>query len=411
MELDRLEQIFGRDNTYVELQNGHLDVQQPVFQALPGLAAKRGLPLVATGDVHYLDATDAYPHEALLCIQSGDSLKNPNHWKFGTNEFYFKTPEEMALDFPGHEDAMRRTLEIADRCNVEIELGRILLPKFPTPGGRDAFDYLVELCETGLAKRYDRVTPELIERLQFELKTVREMGFADYFLIVADFIGFAKRDGVSVGPGRGSAAGSLAAYCLGITDIDPMRYGLLFERFLNPARKDMPDMDIDFAVEGRERVINYVAEKYGRDRVAQIITFSTMAARAAVRDAGRVLEVPYGTVDRIAKLIPEGPGQTLEEALKPASELANAVKDDPGRQGDHRPRPAARGPDPGRLDPRGRRRDRRPAADRRRAAAAEGRRPGGRDAGLDEERRGARPAQDGLPRPAQPRRDRQGGRA
>ncbi len=329
MELDRLEQIFGRDNTYVELQNGHLDIQQPVFQALPGLAAKRGLPLVATGDVHYLDPTDAYPHEALLCIQSGDSLKNPNHWKFGTNEFYFKTPEEMALDFPGHEDAMRRTLEIADRCNVEIELDRILLPKFPTPAGRDSFDYLVELCEAGLAKRYDRVTSELTERLQFELKTVREMGFADYFLIVADFINFAKRDGVSVGPGRGSAAGSLAAYCLGITDVDPMRYGLLFERFLNPARKDMPDMDIDFAVEGRERVINYVAEKYGRDRVAQIITFSTMAARAAVRDAGRVLEIPYGTVDRIAKMIPEGPGQTLEEALKPGGELANAVKDDP----------------------------------------------------------------------------------
>jgi DNA polymerase-3 subunit alpha len=329
MELDRLEQIFGHDNTYVELQNGHLDIQQPVFQALPGLAAKRGLPLVATGDVHYLDATDAYPHEALLCIQSGDSLKNPNHWKFGTNEFYFKTPEEMALDFPGHEDAMRRTLEIADRCNVEIELDRVLLPSFPTPGGRDAFDYLVELCEAGLAKRYEKLTSELTERLQLELKTVREMGFADYFLIVADFIAFAKRDGVSVGPGRGSAAGSLAAYCLGITDIDPMRYGLLFERFLNPARKDMPDMDIDFAVEGRERVINYVAEKYGRDRVAQIITFSTMAARAAVRDAGRVLEIPYGTVDRIAKMIPEGPGQTLEEALKPGAELANAVKDDP----------------------------------------------------------------------------------
>ncbi len=329
MELDRLEQIFGRDNTYVELQNAGLEIQQSVFNSLPGLAAKRGLPLVATGDVHYLDATDAYPHEALLCIQSGDSLKNPNHWKFGANEFYFKTPEEMALDFPGHEDAMRRTLEIADRCNVEIPLDRILLPEFPTPGGQDAFEYLVELCDTGLAKRYDRVTPELNERLQFELKTVREMGFADYFLIVADFIAFAKGNGVSVGPGRGSAAGSLAAYCLGITDVDPMRYGLLFERFLNPARKDMPDMDIDFAVEGRERVINYVAEKYGRDRVAQIITFSTMAARAAVRDAGRVLEIPYGTVDRIAKMIPEGPGQTLEEALKPGGELATAVKDDP----------------------------------------------------------------------------------
>jgi len=328
-ELDRLEQVFGRDNVYVELQNAHLDIQAPVYEALPQLAAKRGLPLVATGDVHYLDATDAYPHEALLCIQSGDSLKNPNHWKFGTNEFYFKTAEEMALDFPGHEDAMRRTLEVAERCNVEIALDRILLPRFPTPGDRNAFEYLVELCEAGLAKRYERVTPELTERLQFELKTIREMGFADYFLIVADFIGFAKKNGVSVGPGRGSAAGSLAAYALSITDIDPMRYGLLFERFLNPARKDMPDMDIDFAVEGRERVINYVAEKYGRDRVAQIITFSTMAARAAVRDAGRVLEIPYGTVDRIAKLIPEGPGQTLEEALKPGAELANAVRDDP----------------------------------------------------------------------------------
>ena len=235
----------------------------------------------------------------------------------------------MALDFPGHEDALRRSLEVAERCNVELELGRIRLPRFPVPDGRDAFDYLVELCEKGLVKRYGASTPELDERLRFELKTIREMGFADYFLIVADFIGFAKRNGVSVGPGRGSAAGSLAAYCLEITDIDPLRYGLLFERFLNPARKDMPDMDIDFAVEGRERVINYVAEKYGRDRVAQIITFSKMAARAALRDAGRVLEVPYGVVDRIAKLVPEGPGQTLEDALKPGNELARAVAEDP----------------------------------------------------------------------------------
>ncbi len=328
-DLDRLAQIFGRDNTYVELQNGHVDIQQPLLESLPALAAKRGLPVVATGDVHYLDAADAYAHEALLCIQSGDSLKNPSHWKFETDEFYFKSPAEMALDFPGHEEAMRRSLEIAERCNVEIELGRILLPKFPLPEGRDAFDELVEQCEKGLVRRYGSSTPELEERLRFELKTIREMGFSDYFLIVADFIAFARRDGVSVGPGRGSAAGSLAAYCLGITDIDPMRYDLLFERFLNPARKDMPDMDLDFAVEGRERVINYVTEKYGRDRVAQIITFSTMAARAAVRDAGRVLEIPYGVVDRIAKLIPEGPGQTLEEALKPGSELANAVRDDP----------------------------------------------------------------------------------
>ena len=328
-DLDRLAQVFGRENTYVELQNAGLEVQQRVNPELVKLAAEAKLPLVATGDVHYLTAADAYSHEALLCIQSGDSLKNPKHWRFDTNEFYFKSPEEMALDFPGHEEAMRRTLEIADRCNVEIELGAIHLPEFPVPGGGDAFDYLVQICEQGLAKRYDKVTTELRERLQFELKTIREMGFADYFLIVWDFIHFAKTHGVSVGPGRGSAAGSLAAYSLEITDIDPMRYGLLFERFLNPARKDMPDMDIDFAVEGRERVINYVAEKYGRDRVAQIITFGTMAARAAVRDAGRVLEIPYGVVDKIAKLIPEGPGQTLADCLKPGSELKAAYDSDP----------------------------------------------------------------------------------
>ena len=328
-DLDRLAQVFGRDNTYVELQNAGLEVQQRVNPELVKLAAEAKLPLVATGDVHYLTADDAYSHEALLCIQSGDSLKNPNHWRFDTNEFYFKTPAEMALDFPGHEDAMRRTLEVAERCSIEIELGNILLPRFPTPNGRDAFEYLVELCDQGLERRYDKVTPELRERLQFELKTIREMGFADYFLIVWDFIHFAKVNGIGVGPGRGSAAGSLAAYALEITDIDPIKYDLLFERFLNPGRKSMPDIDIDFAVEGRERVINYVSEKYGRDRVAQIITFGTMAARAAVRDAGRVLEIPYGVVDRIAKLIPEGPGQTLADCLKPGSDLKTAYETDP----------------------------------------------------------------------------------
>ncbi len=328
-ELDRIEQIFGRDDVYVELQNAGMAVQQQMVPQLAELAARRRLPLVATGDVHYLDATDAFPHEALLCIQSNDSLKNPNHWRFDTNQFFFKTAAEMALDFPGHEDAMRRSLEVAERCSVEIELGRILLPKFPLPDGRDAFDHLVELCEKGLVRRYGTATPELQERLRYELKTVREMAFADYFLIVADFVGFAKRSGIQVGPGRGSAAGSIIAYCLEITDIDPIRYGLLFERFLNPGRKSMPDIDIDFAVDGRERVINYVAEKYGRDRVAQIITFSTMAARAAIRDAGRVLEIPYGVVDRIAKLVPEGPGQTLAQALEPTGELRRAVDTEP----------------------------------------------------------------------------------
>jgi DNA polymerase III subunit alpha len=328
-ELDRLEQVFGRDRVYVELQNAHLDVQQRINPQLVELAAKRGLPTVATGDVHYLRHEDAQSHEALLCIQSGDSLKNPNRWRFETDQFFFKTPEEMAGDFPGQEDSLRRTLEVAERCNVEIELDRILLPHFPTPDGRDAFEYLVELCEKGAEKRYGTVTPELRERLQFELKTIKEMGFPDYFLIVADFVGFAKRNGISVGPGRGSAAGSLVAYCLEITDLDPIRYDLLFERFLNPGRKSMPDMDIDFAVAGRDRVINYVREKYGRDRVAQIITFGTMAARAAVRDAGRVLEHPYGVVDKIAKLIPEGPGQKLEECLKPGADLRREIDADP----------------------------------------------------------------------------------
>jgi DNA polymerase III subunit alpha len=328
-ELDRLEQIFGRDRVYVELQNAHLDVQQRINPELATLADQRGLPLVATGDVHYLRHEDARAHEALLCIQSGDSLKNPDHWRFDTDQFYFKTPEEMAADFPGREDALRRTLEVAERCNVEIELDRILLPHFPTPDGREAFEYLVELCERGAEKRYGAITPELRERLQFELKTIKEMGFSDYFLIVADFVGFAKRNGISVGPGRGSAAGSIVAYSLEITDIDPIRYDLLFERFLNPGRKSMPDMDIDFAVAGRDRVINYVRDKYGKDRVAQIITFGTMAARAAVRDAGRVLEHPYGVVDKIAKLIPEGPGQTLEECLKPGADLRREVEADP----------------------------------------------------------------------------------
>jgi DNA polymerase-3 subunit alpha len=328
-DLDRLVQIFGRESTYVEIQNAGLSEQQRINPLLAKLSAETGLPLVATGDVHYLLHEDARAHEALLCIQSGDSLKNPDRWKFDTDQFFLKSPGEMAVDFADHPDALRRTLEIAERCNVTMELGRILLPKFPVPDGREAFDYLVELCEKGLQKRYESISPELQERLKFELKTIKEMGFADYFLIVWDFVGFAKQNGIGVGPGRGSAAGSLAAYCLEITDIDPIRYGLLFERFLNPGRKSMPDMDIDFSVAGRDRVINYVAEKYGRDRVAQIITFGTMMARAAVRDAGRVLEIPYGAVDKIAKLIPEGPKVYLDDCLKPGSELKAAYDGDP----------------------------------------------------------------------------------
>ena len=327
-ELGRLSDIFGEANTFVEIQDAGLEIQKGMNVTLAEIAKATGLPLVATGDVHYLRHEDARAHEALLCIQSGDSLQNPNHWKFDTDQFYFKTPEEMAADFAPYPEAIRNTLAIAERCNVTMELGRILLPKYPVPNDRDALDYLVELCEKGLQKRYGQVTPELNERLKFELKTIKEMGFADYFLIVWDFIAFAKRSGIGVGPGRGSAAGSLAAYCLEITDVDPMQYGLLFERFLNPGRKSMPDMDLDFSVQGRDQVIKYVSEKYGRDRVAQIITFGTMMARAAVRDAGRVLDIPYGTVDRIAKLIPEGPKVYLDECLKPGSELKKSYDED-----------------------------------------------------------------------------------
>jgi DNA polymerase III subunit alpha len=328
-DLDRLAQVFGRDSTYVEIQNAGLAEQERINPELVKLAAAAGLPVVATGDVHYLRHDDALPHEALLCIQSGDSLKNPDHWKFDSDQFFFKSPAEMAADFPGSDEWLRRTVEIAERCTVTLELGQILLPSYPTPEGRDAFEYLVELAEAGLARRYPQRTPELDERLAFELKTIREMGFADYFLIVWDLIAFARANGISVGPGRGSTAGSLVAYCLGITEVDPMKYDLLFERMLNPGRKSMPDIDIDFAVAGRDRVINYAAEKYGRDRVAQIITFGTMMARAAIRDAGRVLDIPYGTVDRIAKLVPEGPKVYLEESLKPGQELRAQYDADP----------------------------------------------------------------------------------
>ncbi len=327
-ELARLVEIFGRDSVYVELQDAGLPVQREVNPRLVALAGATGIPLVATGDIHYLRHEDARAHEALLCIQSGDSLANPSRWRFETDQFYFKTPDEMAALFGEQPQALARTLEIAERCTVELELERILLPTYPTPDGRDAFAYLVERCEEGIRRRYEQVTPALEERLAFELKTIREMGFADYFLIVWDFIAFAKRNGIGVGPGRGSAAGSLVAYCLEITDIDPLRYDLLFERFLNPGRKSMPDIDIDFSVHGRDQVINYVAEKYGRDRVAQIITFGTMAARAAVRDAGRVLDIPYGVVDKVAKTIPEGPKIYLDDCLKPGADLRQAYDGD-----------------------------------------------------------------------------------
>ena len=326
------------------MQNAHLDVQQRINPLLQQLAVRRGMPLVATGDVHYLKHEDARAHEALLCIQSGDSLKNPNHWKFDTDHFYFKTQDEMALDFPGQEDAMRRTLEIADRCNVEIELGRILLPKFADARrprrvrlSRRALRAAASSAAT------TRSAAELQERLKFELKTIQRDGVRRLLpdrrrlhRLREARTASASARAAARPPARSSPTPS------SITDIDPIRYDLLFERFLNPGRKSMPDIDIDFAVEGRERVINYVREKYGNDRVAQIITFGTMAARAAVRDAGRVLEVPYGVVDKIAKLIPEGPGQNLEEQPQARLRPEGVVRLRSGHARDRRPRAAAR---------------------------------------------------------------------
>jgi DNA polymerase-3 subunit alpha len=333
-ELDRLVAIFGRDDVYVELQDAGIPEHESVNPGLIRLAADAGLPLVGTGDVHYLRAEDARPHEALLCIQTNDLLENPARFRFPTDQFYFKTPAEMqALEQRWAPGLLRPTLEIAERCDVELELGTIRLPRYDEAGG-DSFGMLRRLCEQGLVERYGgRVDDAMRARLEFELQTIREMGFSDYFLIVWDFISFAKRSGISVGPGRGSAAGSLVSYCLKITDLDPLRYDLLFERFLNPGRKSMPDIDIDFSVHGREQVIAYVTEKYGRERVAQIITFSKLAAKASVRDAGRVMGLPYGVVDRIAKLIPDGVKVGFADCLRPGQDLQRAVdEDDTARQ-------------------------------------------------------------------------------
>ena len=328
-ELDRLVQIFGREDVYIELQDAGIDEHRTVNPGLLSLAAETGLPVVGTGDVHYLRAEDAQPHEALLCIQTNDLLSNPNRFRFSTQDFYLKTSDEMSRSMApwGGDVLLAPTLEIAERCNVVLDLDRIHLPRFDEAGD-DSFGMLRRLCEQGMLERYGTIEQSVRDRLEFELQTIREMGFADYFLIVWDFVRFAKANGVSVGPGRGSAAGSIVAYALRITDLDPLRYDLLFERFLNPGRKTMPDIDIDFSVHGRERVIAYVTEKYGRERVAQIITFSKLAAKASVRDAGRVMGLPYGAVDRIAKLVPEGVKVGFEESLKPNQELRKAYDED-----------------------------------------------------------------------------------
>jgi DNA polymerase III subunit alpha len=331
-EVDALAQIFGPDDVYVEIQHGGMESQMAINAHLRRLATDAGLPLVATCDAHYPCREDADAHEALLAIQTRDLLSNPGRFKFDTKEFYLKTGAEMAAALPDFMEAIPVSVEVAERCSaLRLPLGDVKLPRFPVPGGESAEGYLERLCREGLAARYPDGPPAgAEERLRFELGVIGEMGFASYFLIVWDYMRWARENGVAVGPGRGSAAGSLVAYALRIVDLDPLAHGLLFERFLNPGRKSMPDIDTDFAVAGRDRVVQYVTEKYGSSAVARIGTFGKLLARAVVRDAGRVLGHSYGQVDRIAKLVPERPiGIRLEDAMKPGTELAQAYAEDP----------------------------------------------------------------------------------
>jgi DNA polymerase-3 subunit alpha len=329
---DDLMQAFGRDQVYFEVQKNGIPDQDKANEGIVRIAREVGRPLVGTGDVHYLRKEDYHHHTALLCVQTKSTLAEPK-MTFDTNEFYLKSTDEMASAFAEWPDALPTTLEIAERCDVEIELGKQLIPRYPTPNGEDERSYLRELVLEGLDERYGSPPPaEAIERIEMELGVVDKMGFNAYFLIVWDFVKFAKDNGIAVGPGRGSAAGSLVSYCLNITDVDPLRYDLLFERFLNPERVSMPDIDIDFSVRGRERVIRYVTDKYGRESVAQIVTFGKMFPRAATRDAARVLGLDYGAGDRLAKLIPDpimGRPPSFEDCLAPGEELRKAVDSDP----------------------------------------------------------------------------------
>jgi DNA polymerase-3 subunit alpha len=313
--------IFGRGNFYLELQDHGILEQQKVNKELIRLSKETGIPLVATNDVHYLEKKDAKAHEVLLCIQTGKTIDDEDRMSFPTDEFYLKSPEEMENLFSCCKEAIENTEKITDMCNVEFEFNKTKLPKYDLPEGVDSYEYLRNLCYEGLYKRYKNPSKEVIERLDYELSVIKQMGYVDYFLIVWDFIKFAKDNGIMTGPGRGSAAGSLVAYTLGITNIDPIKYNLLFERFLNPERVSMPDIDSDFCYERRQEVIDYVVKKYGKDNVAQIITFGTMAARAVIRDVGRALNYPYAEVDVIAKMIPFELGMTIDKALSLNPEL------------------------------------------------------------------------------------------
>ncbi len=307
--------VFGRDNFFIEIQDHGMTDQKQILPSLIRLSNETGIGLVCTNDVHYLTREDARMQRVLCCIQTATTLQNPSPLCFETEEFYLKSGDEMAALFSAVPQAVSNTAAIAERCQLDIEFGKLKLPAFDAPGG-DSNAYLETLCREGMRRLYgDDPDKAVTDRLTFELDVIRRMGYADYYLIVADYVHYAKTHDIPVGPGRGSGAGSLCAYCLGITMIDPLQYDLLFERFLNPERVSMPDFDVDFCTEKRQLVIDYVIRKYGADRVAQIITFGTMAARASVRDVARAMGLPYGTADRVAKLIPQALDMTLDKAL------------------------------------------------------------------------------------------------
>ncbi len=325
----RFVDILGKDNFFIEIQDHGLPEQKQLIPQLVKLSRELGVGLAATNDIHYARREDAKYQDVLMCIQMETNVDDPERMRFETEEFYIKSPEEMAALFPSYPEAIENTEKIAKRCRVDFDFSTRHLPSYEVPEGKSGSQYLRELCFEGLERKYETPSEELRERLSYELGVIESMGFVDYFLIVWDFIHYAKTHGVVVGPGRGSAAGSLTAYCLDITTIDPIRYGLIFERFLNPERVSMPDIDTDFDPDGRQKVIDYVVEKYGSDQVAQIITFGTMKARLAVRDVGRALNIPYGEVDRIAKMIPNELDITIDKALDDNPELMNRYSTEP----------------------------------------------------------------------------------
>ena len=322
-------EIFGSENFYLELQDNRIEEQEKINKSLIRLSAATGLGLVATSDVHYLNKSDAKAHDALLCIQTQTNVSDTNRMRFQTDEMYFKSPEEMAERFSSVPEALKNTVKIAERCNVDIDFSTLHLPAFTHEGGKDNDSFFTELIDAGIKERYAEITPEIKKRVEHEISIIRKSGYISYFLIVWDFIRYARSKDIPVGPGRGSAAGSIVSYALRITDLDPIKYGLIFERFLNPERVSMPDIDIDFCFERRNEVIEYVIEKYSKDNVAQIITFGSMKAKGVLRDVGRVMGVAYAEVDRLAKLVPNTPDITLEKAIEIEPEMRMKYEDDP----------------------------------------------------------------------------------